>query len=850
MRVLARRMLRVLTYALIGVCLFVVAPPVFAATVSDAYAQPTSSTISEASNHSFTFTTASAATASETITIVFDTGYTLTSIVEDDVDITDDGADLTTAASCGGSEQVGVGVSGQTLTLTMCSGTTIALGSVVNIEIGTNATASGSGANRVTNPSAAATYFIGLSGTFGDSGSFPMPIVSDDTSGVSALVAPSGGGGGGGGGGVVGGGGDDGGGDDGGGEDIGGDDGGDTVVDTDGETDGTTDTDTGGATDGGTDGTSDGEPAGSSGGDEGGGTTGETSSGDSTTGGTAGGSTNGSSAPTTVTDTTTDGGGDDASTPDVTVDVRIIVDGGIALSPENGAFDAIAGSTSTVVVVVDTTATIESVRVNVDGTEYVLMPTGSDTYTGDVVLPRADAIIDVMVDTVEAPTTYSSFFVDARGSGLVFERRNNSRVAVSGAVVTVYEIVNGVRVPWGGAENPFVVGASGSFAFYVPNGTYVVTAAKSGYEDGASGEIVVRDHILAPSIELVAIVVAEETEETTTEETLSVFAGAVETISVFLATPEVQTAADIAAPATVVLATASIAILASSFNLLPFLQYVFSAPILFFARRKRKAFGVVYSAATKLPVDLAIVRMFAMPDNRLVRSVVTDVKGKYLLVAAPGVYRIEVTKQDFAFPSMLLAGKKDDGTYLDVYTGQDVEVTEQDATIAANIPLDPAHDATATTPARAVILRRFLRTLQQIIALFGVALAGAVLVITPSVFAGVMLLVQIMVYLLVRRLARPKKTKGWGIVYDVVTRKPVGNAVVRLFEPTYNKLVETVVTDRLGRYAFLVGPSEYYVTYSKPGYAEKIVKPIDYRASTEPRALALDVPIEETPEDV
>ena len=77
----------------------------------------------------------------------------------------------------------------------------------------------------------------------------------------------------------------------------------------------------------------------------------------------------------------------------------------------------------------------------------------------------------------------------------------------------------------------------------------------------------------------------------------------------------------------------------------------------------------------------------------------------------------------------------------------------------------------------------------------------------------------------------------------------MGNTVVRLFEPTYNKLVETVLTDRLGRYAFLVGPSEYYVTYTKPGYAEKTVKPVDYRNRTEASALALDVPILEAREE-
>lgn len=824
----ARRMLRSLACALVLGCVVVFAAATFAATtVTDAYDQPSSTTLSAASNHSFTFTTASAAIATNTITFVFETGFVLTSITEDDVDITDDSTDQTTAANCAGTEQVGVAISSQTLTLTMCTGTTIASGSVVNVEIGTNATSSGTGANQITNPSAAATYFVNLAGTFGGSASFPVPILTDDNSGVSANV-------------------------------VSGTSGGsapsapaspspspspepepepepttDTTEEGDTEADTTTDTgeDTGDSTvpsESAESGTSDSGAEGTT-----------TSEGEA-----SGGETSGAEADASESASET-------TTPTVEIDVFIITPGGITLSPDSGTFDALAGTETTLVVIVDTTATVEDVRVNVDGTEYVLAPQGDGTFTGDIVLPRADGSIDIIVDTIEAPTTYETYYVDARGSGLVYERINNSRVAVGGAVVTVYEVVDGARVPWAGSDNPFVVDASGSFAFYVPNGTYVVTAGKAGYEDGESGTLSVRDHILAPVIELVLL--AEEAPVTPTTPAVSAPLTAVSAFVAMLgeivATPEVQTAIDIAKPVTIVLAATSVVVLASSFSLFPFLQYLFTAPILFFARRKRKAFGVVYSAATKLPVDLAIVRMFAMPERRLVRSVVTDAKGRYLLAASPGIYAIEVTKRGFAFPSELLNGKKDDGTYLDVYTGQQIEVTERDATISANIPVDPAETAATETP-RTIALRRFLRVLQHTIAVVGIALAFSVLVLSPSIFTALMVGIQTVVYILARRLARPRKAKGWGIVYDAVTRAPVGNAVVRLFEPTYNKLVESVVTDHFGRYAFLVGPSEYYVTYDKPGYAEKIVKPIDYRTKTEPSALALDVPLEEAVEDV
>jgi len=108
----------------------------------------------------------------------------------------------------------------------------------------------------------------------------------------------------------------------------------------------------------------------------------------------------------------------------------------------------------------------------------------------------------------------------------------------------------------------------------------------------------------------------------------------------------------------------------------------------------------------------------------------------------------------------------------------------------------------------------------------------------------VMMCAQVVVFLLVRRLSRPCKSKGWGIAYDAASQKPVGNAVVRLFEPKYNKLVETTLTDSLGRYTFVLGPNEYFVSFSKKGYRDALIRPLDFRDKKEPTTVAVDVPME------
>ena len=72
----------------------------------------------------------------------------------------------------------------------------------------------------------------------------------------------------------------------------------------------------------------------------------------------------------------------------------------------------------------------------------------------------------------------------------------------------------------------------------------------------------------------------------------------------------------------------------------------------------------------------------------------------------------------------------------------------------------------------------------------------------------------------------------------------MGNTVVRLFEPKYNKLVETTLTDNLGRYAFVLGPNEYFVSFNKGGYKESRIRPLNYRDKKEPTPVVVDVPME------
>jgi hypothetical protein len=139
-----------------------------------------SSTAGAVSNHTVVFTLATAiADDSSTITLTFPVGFNMGSVDENDTDISGSvTGEMTTAADCSGAEEVGVDISGQVITFSICNGDNgdLASSETVTIEVGTNATASGTGANQITNPSKTAGIgtadisTISIGGTMSDNG--------------------------------------------------------------------------------------------------------------------------------------------------------------------------------------------------------------------------------------------------------------------------------------------------------------------------------------------------------------------------------------------------------------------------------------------------------------------------------------------------------------------------------------------------------------------------------------------------------------------------------------------------------------------------------------------------------
>jgi len=146
------------------------------------------------SNHTIKYTTPTGVAAGQSMTVTFPTGFTIGTVDYTDIDVswgasTGAETELTLGATAATSTW-GAAFVGQILTVTSGTGT-ITAGSKVIIEIGTNATAVATGDQQIANHATAATYSLTIAGTFTDTGTIAIVLVTNDQVAVTASVDPS-----------------------------------------------------------------------------------------------------------------------------------------------------------------------------------------------------------------------------------------------------------------------------------------------------------------------------------------------------------------------------------------------------------------------------------------------------------------------------------------------------------------------------------------------------------------------------------------------------------------------------------------------------------------------------------
>jgi len=486
----------------------------------------------------------------------------------------------------------------------------------------------------------------------------------------------------------------------------------------------------------------------------------------------------------------------------------------------NDEINTLSGSIFTVAAeTLNLNETVNSAKVILEGKEYPMFYDNTlKMYSVDIsdLVTAGFYQARLQVNYGADKTINSGFTISVLNRGYVSLKTTTETKILPGAFVTLQKMNNGNYE----TIKKITTDVNGSYGFVVTNGNYRLVFEATNFEPfytsgfSVTNNIINRSHTFIEKINLLdpTVTLGEKADYV-----VSVVGGTGQQIIDVTNNPQVEEAVqNYAAPIALGAALAATAPALSLLNLLSYLRFLFLQPIFLLGMRRRKKWGVIYNSLSKMPVDLAVVRLLDANTNKVVQSRVTDAQGRYVFLANPGTYRIVVEKQNLIFPSKILQDEKEDTTFLDIYHGEIIHVDEKYTVLSANIPLDLA-GAPEKTPRR-IIWDKHWKDIQKFIAGLSIVAGIVAVIIAPSWWTIALLVSQVLLYFLFKRSAIPKKPKSWGIVYDKDSKKPVGKAMARLFSKQFNKLVLTEITDSSGRYSFMVGPNEYYVTFDKDGY--------------------------------
>jgi hypothetical protein len=189
---------KILTIAMIGLVVGLQNTTVFAASVTSLSDNMSRLKASTASNHDIRFVTPTGVASLATVTLTFSADFTPGSVAFGDIDFQEGStsncatasySDKTLVASGPSSSQFSAAFAGNVLTFTSGGGSaTVTAGRCIRILIGTNAA---SGTNQITNGAADDDDTVIVGGSFGDSGTLSVDIITDDQVVVTATVDPS-----------------------------------------------------------------------------------------------------------------------------------------------------------------------------------------------------------------------------------------------------------------------------------------------------------------------------------------------------------------------------------------------------------------------------------------------------------------------------------------------------------------------------------------------------------------------------------------------------------------------------------------------------------------------------------
>jgi len=232
--------------------------------------------------------------------------------------------------------------------------------------------------------------------------------------------------------------------------------------------------------------------------------------------------------------------------------------------------------------------------------------------------------------------------------------------------------------------------------------------------------------------------------------------------------------------------------------------------------RKRLPWGIVYDATTKKYVSRAIVRQYEVATGKLVSTVVTDAMGVFKLTPKKGRYLLKVIHPDYNFPSTVITANTD-GSFTNIYHGEDFLVVQDDQPLTLNIPVDrKIQFDKRRAQIRSIInlVERFINRASFILLVAGVLISVYAAVTNPIPFNIAVVLFYILFFvikiylLLLPQFGRIRQVNG----------RIVAGVEVGLYETEFDTLLTKTYSDKNGQYIFYVPNNNYYLKITDPRY--------------------------------
>ncbi len=233
--------------------------------------------------------------------------------------------------------------------------------------------------------------------------------------------------------------------------------------------------------------------------------------------------------------------------------------------------------------------------------------------------------------------------------------------------------------------------------------------------------------------------------------------------------------------------------------------------------RKRQSWGIVYDSVTKQPVVLATVRLYSLGQGlkqKLIETDVTSKAGVFSFVPTKGQYVIKATKPGYKFPSILVSGKND-GEYAHVYHGESFDFEGGGKSLEVALPMDPANVEVGWRFKVVKFLRERIYIVTLVSLVIGWTMSLVAIIGGQGGINGFFFLFYTLV-LVVKGWLAYRRGRSWGKVSDV-HGKAMAGVQLDLIDPKFEVLVQRRVSDREGRYQFIVPEGVYVIRVSSVG---------------------------------